>query len=490
MIWEDHTQAPLVDAVRFYREADALPFTTPGHKRGTGIAPDATAALSLEAFRNDVPLGAGIDDSHFSHDLLGHAERLAADAFSADRSFFLVNGSSIGNQAAILALAAPGEQIVVARNAHSSILAALILGGARPVYVQPRYDPDLEVAHGVEAADLAATLDAHPRVQAVVLTSPSYFGVASDLPRLAALCHERGLPLHVDEAWAAHFPFHPGLPPSAMQAGADSAVTSIHKLLTGFGQSALLNVRDALVDPAAVSGWLRLLQTTSPSALILASIDASRRQMMLEGRELLDRTLALAAMARERIGALPGLQVMGAEVLGRPGAAAFDPTKLVIDVAGTGHTGYWVEAWLRADHRITVEMSDHRRVVALLSVADTQASVGRLLAALATLPEAASRPRDRRVGVPRDLAADMDPEVVLTPAEAYRSPAQPIPLADAAGQIGAEALTPYPPGIPLLAPGERITPHIVAYLQAGLAAGMHVAGASDPTLATVLVVCS
>ena len=196
---EDHTQAPLQDAVRSYREADTLPFTTPGHKRGTGIAADAAAALGLDAFRNDVPLGAGIDDSHFSHDLLGRAERLAADAFGADRSFFLVNGSSIGNQAATLALAAPEEQIVVARNAHSSILAALILGGARPVYVQPRYDPDLEVAHGVEQQTLR-TLDAHPCARAVVLTSPSYFGVASDLPRLVALCHERGLPLHVDEA--------------------------------------------------------------------------------------------------------------------------------------------------------------------------------------------------------------------------------------------------------------------------------------------------
>ena len=345
---EDHTQAPLVDAVRSYREADTLPFTTPGHKRGTGITAESAAALGLDAFRNDVPLGAGIDDSHFSRDLLGRAERLAADAFGADRSFFLVNGSSIGNQAAILALAAPGEQIVVARNAHSSILAALILGGARPVYVQPRYDPDLEVAHGVDVADLAATLDAHPRARAVVLTSPSYFGVASDLPRLAALCHERGLPLHVDEAWAAHFPFHPDLPPSAMQAGADSAVTSIHKLLTGFGQSALLNVRAGLIDPDAVARWLRLLQTTSPSALILASIDASRRQMMLEGYATAGshpRPRRDGPRADRRAAWAAG---HGSGSTGAAGCRGLDPTKLVIDVAGTGHTGYWVEAWLRA----------------------------------------------------------------------------------------------------------------------------------------------
>jgi lysine decarboxylase len=483
----DHSQAPLVDGVRAYRELGMTPFTTPGHKRGAGIAADAAAALGWESFLNDIPLGAGVDDTHFSRDVLGQAERLAADAFGADRSFFLLNGSSIGNHVGILSLIGPGDEVVLARNVHKSILAALILSGARPIYVKPRYDSDFEVAHGLVADDLAATLDAHPAARAVVVVNPTYFGVSSDLARLAQVCHDRGIPLHVDEAWAPHFPFHPDLPPSAMQAGADSGVTSIHKLLTGFTQSAMLNVQGALVDPVNTARWLSLLHTTSPSALILASIDACRRQMVLQGRDLLDRTIALGTMARKRISEMPGMRAMGSEVLARPGVTGFDLTKLVIDVRETGLTGYAVEEWLRERCQITVEMSDHRRIVALLSIADTEASVDRLLQALATVTAELRPSGGRAFQAPHDLSG-LEAESVLTPAEAYRAAIRLVPLARAAGEITADVITPYPPGIPLVAPGERITPRIVEYLQAGLAAGMHVAGASDPSLATVRVV--
>jgi arginine/lysine/ornithine decarboxylase len=320
-----------------------------------------------------------------------------------------------------------------------------------------------------------------------VVVNPTYFGVCSDLAGLAQICHDHGIPLHVDEAWAPHFPFHPDLPPSAMQAGADSGVTSIHKLLSGFTQSAMLNVQGPLVDPVNTARWLSLMHTTSPSALILASIDASRRQMMLQGRDLLDRTIALGIMGRERINALPGMRAMGTEVLDRPGVTGFDLTKLVIDVHGTGLTGYEVEDWLRDRHQITLEMSDHRRIVALLSIADTEASVGHLLNALALVRDEL-RPSGAQIfHPPRDLSG-LEAESVITPAEAYHAQIRLVPLAHAAGEITADVITPYPPGIPLVAPGERITAPIVEYLQAGLAAGMHVAGASDPALKTVRVV--
>ena len=483
----DQTQAPLAEAVRAYRDDEMTPFTTPGHKRGRGIAAETAQWLGHAAFTNDVPVASGVDDTHTTRDVLGAAERLAADAFGAERSFFLLNGSSIGNQAAVLAVAAPGDEIVVTRTFHKSMLAALILSGARPVYVRPRPDPALEVAHGLEASDLAATLDRHPRARAVLIVSPSYYGVAADVHALTAVCHERDIPLIVDEAWAPHFAFHPDLPPSAMACGADAGVASIHKVLTGFTQSSILNVQGPRVDPARVAAWLGLLQTTSPSAFILASIDACRRQMALHGRALLSRTLALGAWARGEINGLPGLQTMGTEVIGRPGAAALDGTKLVIDVRGAGLSGYTADAWLRERHHITVEMSDHRRVVALLSIADDERSVGRLIAALRELVTSAPRDEAAPHAMP-GLVAGLDTESVHTPRDAFFAPARAVPLDAAAGHVAAEVVTPYPPGIPLLAPGERITAPIVAYLRAGLAAGMHITGAADPILATLRVV--
>lgn len=489
----DHTRAPLAEAVRAYRLEGTIPFTTPGHKRGRGLAAATAHDLGDDSFLNDIPVASGVDDTHTTRDVLGQAERLAADAFGARRSYFLLNGSSLGNQAALLATVQPGDEVVVARNVHKSIMAALILSGARPIYMRPCYDPDLEVAHGPDPADLAAALDAHPRARAVVVVSPTYYGVAGDVPALAALAHERGVPLLADEAWAPHFAFHPDLPPSAMQAGADLGVASIHKILTGFTQSAILNLQGQRIDAALVARWLDLLQTTSPSAFILASIDACRRQMALYGHDLLARTLALGDMARAWLNELPGVSVLGNEVVGRPGAAAIDRTKLVIDVRGAGWSGYDADGWLRERHHITVEMSDHRRIVALLSLADTEQSVGALLDALTELATTAHRQESAPFAVPRDIMGvdmHMDVESALTPAEAFHAPARHVSLKQATGEISADVVTPYPPGIPLLAPGERITRPIVEYLRAGRAAGLRVTGATDTTLATLRVVQS
>lgn len=483
----DHSAAPLAEAVQAYRDAGTLPFTTPGHKRGKGVPAATAALLGAETFANDIPLASGVDDTHLSRDVLGQAERLAADAYGAARTFFLLNGSTLGNQAAILSVAGPGDEVIVARNFHKSMLSALILSGARPIYIYPQHDPAMEVAHAIRPADVAAMLAAHPRARALLLVSPSYFGVASDLAAIAALCHQRGVPLVVDEAWGPHFPFHPALPPSAMASGADAGVTSIHKVLTGLTQSSILNLQGNLIDPSRVASWLGLLQTTSPSALILASIDACRRQMVLHGRELLSGTLALGARAREALNATPGLSVLGAELVGQYGVAAVDSTKLVVDVRGSGASGYAVDVWLRQRHGITVEMSDHRRVVALLSVADDEQSAGRLIEALQQF--AASAPGDS--GTPPVAAvevATLRTESAMTPREAFFAPAQAVPLDEAIGRVAAEVVTPYPPGIPLLAPGELVTRPIVEYLHAGRSAGMHVSGVADQSLGTLRVV--
>ena len=485
----DQTRAPLVEAIHAYREDDILPFTVPGHKQGRGVATDGEASLDRQAFRDDIPLAGGADDLQMTRDILARAERLAADAFGAHHSFFGVGGSSLSNQIALLSVAGPGDEIVVTRNAHKSTHAAVILSGARPIYVHPRYDAALEVAHGVTAADLAATLDAHPHARAAVVVSPTYYGVAADLPALAAVCHARGIPLIVDEAWGAHCPFHPALPPAAMAAGADIGVTSIHKVLTGFSQSSILNLRCDRVPYARVAQWAGLLRTTSPSALILASIDSCRRDMALHGRARLARVMALSAGARATIATLPGLRVLGPEVVGRPGADAFDVTKLVIDVEETGLSGYAVDAWLRDRWRIAVELSDHRRILALLTIADDANSVGRLLLALSHLSSVAVAPCARGACVARPVdPSTLASETVMTPQAAVNAPSRHRLLADAVGSISAEMLTPYPPGIPIIAPGERITRPVLDYLRAGLAAGMYVTGAADPSLATIRAV--
>src|SRR5919204_4739679 len=280
--------APLVEVLRRYQQLGTLPFSCPGHKLGTGVHPELVGMLGAELFAADVWL----DTTTFDR-TLREAEALAAEAWGAERSFFLGNGSSSGNHAFLLAALAPGDEVVVARDLHKSMLAALILTGARPVYVAPRLHPELGIAVGVHPDDVAAALDAHPAARLVALVSPSYFGVAADLARITRAAHDRDVAVYVDEAWGPHFGFHPRLPVPAMAAGADGAVTSTHKMLSSLSQSSILNVRAGRVAPDRVASAVKLTQTTSPLVPLLASIDACRRQMALEGEALLSRTLTL-----------------------------------------------------------------------------------------------------------------------------------------------------------------------------------------------------
>jgi arginine/lysine/ornithine decarboxylase len=483
----DQRRAPLAEAVHSFRQENVVPFTTPGHKRGRGIPGETAEWLGAEPFLNDIPLASGVDDTHMGRGVLAEAEKLAADAFGAEHSFFLLNGSSLGNQSALMAVAGPGDEVIVARNFHKSMLAALILTGARPVYIRPRHNSPLDVSYGVDPRALADALHRHPSARAVLLVSPTYFGIASDLASLSGLAHQHGLPLIVDEAWAPHFAFHPALPPTAMVGGADIGIASIHKVLSGFTQSSIMNVQGTHVSVSRLATCLGLLQTTSPSAFVLASIDACRRQMALHGRELLDRTLQLADGARAAINRLPGLHVMGDEIVGAPDAAALDRTKLVIDLSESGISGYAADVWLRERHRVTVEMSDHRRIVALLSIADDESSVGHLVGAIRELSESRCERTETRRALPHD-SVTLQTESVLTPREAFFADVESVPLHQARGRLAAEVITPYPPGIPLLAPGERITREIVEYLEEGIAAGMHVTGAVDRSLSTLKVV--
>ncbi|HET9015705.1 MAG TPA: aminotransferase class I/II-fold pyridoxal phosphate-dependent enzyme [Thermomicrobiaceae bacterium] len=490
----DQRAAPFLDAWLAYRAAGVVPYSTPGHKGGRGASPELVEGFGVAALGLDIPHGGGVDDTHLSHGYLRAAEGLAAAAWGADEARFLVNGSTTGNHAFLLATCRDGDEVIVARNLHKSLLAGLVLSGARPVWVRPAVDPETNLSLDVAVADVRAALDAHPAARAVILVSPAYTGVSSDLPAIAALCHARDVPLLIDEAWGPHFPFHPDLPPSAMQAGADGAVASIHKLLPGITQASLLMLRGGRVDAGRFGAAVEMLETTSPAAFIYASIDACRRQMALAGRALLGRTLARAAEARAALAAIPGLAVVGPEVIAdRPGAR-FDPTRLLVDVHGLGVTGYDAERILRERFRVGVEMSDLVSVIVMLTVADDAGTVEHLVAGFRGLAAAArvSGEAGRAAAVTRGHrssgAVIRGGEQAMTPRQATTAPAETVTLSAAVGRIAAESVTPYPPGIPVIAPGEVVTAEIADYLRFGLAAGMYVSGPADPTLATLRVV--
>ena len=463
-----------------------MPFSTPGHKRGAGIDQEFGDLVGSSFLALDIPLGGGVDDTHFGADTLAAAEALGAAAWGAERSFYLVNGSSAGNHAYLISALRPGDEVVVARDIHKSLLVALILSGAVPVYVAPRLHPDLDVGLGIEPAAVAAALDRHPEAKLVALVSPSYCGVPSDLAAIAAVAHAHDVPLYVDEAWGPHFGFHPALPPAAMVSGADGAVTSTHKVLGALTQSAVLNLQGDRVDPRRIKTAVGMVQTTSPSVPILASIDACRRQMALAGNALLERTIELAEEARHRLRDIPGVDVLGPD---RLGMAAYDLTKLVIDVHGLGLTGFELEAILRSRFRLQPEMSDLVGCVCLVSIGDTPATIARLVAAFATIARERAGGRGAATTPLRSSGAAIAPgRQALSPRDAFFAPSRAVSLAEAVGCVSAELVIPYPPGIPVLAPGDVIDGDKVAYLREGAARGMYLSGPVDNRLETILVV--
>jgi arginine/lysine/ornithine decarboxylase len=476
-------RAPLVELLERYRAAGTVPFSGPGHKLGAGAAPELVELVGPEVFASDVWL----DTTSFDRALRA-AEELAAAAWGADDCFFLGNGSSSGNHAFLLGTLGPDDEVVVARDLHKSLLAALILTGAHPVWVAPRLHPGLGVSLGVHPDDVAAALDAHPDARLVAVTSPNYFGVATDLPAVVAAAHTRAVPVYVDEAWGPHLGFHPGLPVSAMAAGADAAVTSTHKLLGSLSQSSILNVRWGRLAAGRVGAAVKLTQTTSPLLPLLASIDACRRQMAGGGRVLLDRALELAEVARARLARLPGLEVLDADRLGLP-PDRFDPTKLVVDVTGVGRTGLAAERVLRERLGLAPEGSDLASVICMVTLGDSERSVDQLVGAFTAL--CADPAPGGRSAPPRSCGSVVAPGLqAMTPRDAFFATTLAVPLADAAGRVAAELVTPYPPGIPVLAPGEVVTADKLLYLDECRRKGVHLRGPADPALATIRVVAA
>ncbi|MFJ6087795.1 aminotransferase class I/II-fold pyridoxal phosphate-dependent enzyme [Streptomyces sp. NPDC092369] len=481
-------EAPILEALARYADADELGFTPPGHKRARGADPRARAILGDAVFHGDVLANGGLDDRLARGGILERAENLMADAVHADHTFFSTCGSSLSVKAAMLTVTGPGRRLLVGRDAHKSVVAGLILSGVEPVWVEPQWDTSRHLAHAPSAADYDKAFAQHPNADGALVTSPTPYGAAADLVGIVEVCHRRGKPLVVDEAWGAHLPFHDDLPTWAMDAGADICVTSVHKMGSGLEQGSVFHLQGDLIDPAELASRADLLGTTSPNVLIYAGIDAWRRQMVQHGHQLMGHALELAARIRGTIETIDGFHVNDAKDFTGPDLAHdFDPLPVVMDISELGTSGYRAADWLRAHHHLDTHLFDHRRISAQLTHADDEQTTGRLLTALRDLADHADELSDApQVAVPSP--ADLRMDQARLPRDAYFARHTKVPAAEAAGRIAAEMITPYPPGIPVVLPGERLTEPVLTYLRSGVEAGMFLPDAADQRLRTVRVV--
>jgi lysine decarboxylase len=482
----EQPRAPYLEAVVAYGYRGSQRFHVPGHKGGAGADPGLLHAIGGDALAADVPQDIHGIDLGPSPTPYERAEQLAAEAYGAARTFFLTNGATQGNHALALALAPLGARVVVQRNSHASLVDGLVLSGGLPSFVAPAYDDELGMAHGVEPDALAAALRHAPQARAAFVVSPTYYGMAADVAALARVAHDAGVPLVVDQSWGPHFGFHPGVPAGALELGADAVLTSTHKLAGSLTQSAMLHVAPTgRIAPEAVGHALRLLRSTSPSSLLLASLDAARRQLAVHGEALLHETLIAARRAREKLHTVQGVATVGEEQVGRPGVAGYDPLRLVLDVRGVGVSGYALADALRRRFDVHPELATHATVVLVLGVAERAEALVRVAGDVDEIVARLERAGEAEalVRAPGFLTNEM----AVAPRDAFLGAKEIVPVDEAPGRISAESIAGYPPGIPALLPGERITAEAVAYLRELVAAGARLHGAGDPGFATVAV---
>jgi lysine decarboxylase len=482
----EQRNAPYLDAVTGYGFRGPGRFHVPGHKGGPGADPGLRRALGEQTLAIDVPQdieGIDVGPSPTAYEL---AEQLAAAAYGARRSWFLTNGATQGNHALCLALAPLGTTVVVQRNSHASLVDGLVLSGGLPVFVAPEYDPGLGMAHGVTPGSLGATLERAPQARAAFIVSPTYYGFAADVAGCADVAHAAGVPLIVDQSWGPHLGFHEALPPSALEQGADAVLTSTHKLAGSLTQSAILHLGPSdRIDAVAIGRAVRIVRSTSPSSLLLASLDAARRQLAIHGEQLLHETLQAIEQAREKLRSIDGVELIDDELTGSPGVAAYDPLRIVLDVRGTGCTGVELAAALRETYDTHAELATTATLVFIVGIAERAET---LMRAAGDVEEVVGRLRREGATTTPIYAPEGKPELAISPRDAFLGRTEVVATSAAAGRISSESIAGYPPGIPAILPGERVTEAIVTYLRENVAAGLRLHGASDPAFETMHVV--
>lgn len=499
-------QTPLLDAIISNAKRPHASFYTPGHKQGKGISSKLTEYLGKSIFTADLTELTELDCLFAPEGVIQQAQQLAADAFGSSQTWFLVNGSTCGIEAAILATCNHNDKIILPRNVHSSVISGLILSGAIPIFINPEYDTDLDIAHSITAQKLEKALQQHPDAKAMMMVYPTYYGVCGDIKTIAELTHKYNIPLIVDEAHGSHFAFHPALPISALSAGADLTVQSIHKTLGAMTQASMLHTQGKRININRLNKSLQLTQSTSPSYILLASLDAARHQIAIHGQQLLTRTLQLAEKARNQINQISGLSTLSLS------HCSLDNTRLTAIVSELGLTGFEAEEILDEKFNITPEFADTKTVTFIISLGNTESDIELLVKAFKTL---ALDFRDktlalgfkkpllvkkkgleynheaeplRLVSQPESGNQNFSNIFQLSPRQAFFSSTETVPIHKAINRISAETVCPYPPGIPLLIPGEKISSTVVEHLLNVKAMGGFISNCADTSLCTLKVV--
>ncbi len=473
----DQSNAPILDALAAVERGNIAGFGGPGHDEGRAASADVVALLVKQAFQADVLTPKGLDDRTESFGVMQQAYRLAAEAWGADLCRFSTGGSTQSIQTAIAAVAGPGDTVLIAGNAHKAAFSTAVFAGVNLVTIPPVIDRERDVEHGTDPETLARLLDAHPAAKAALVISPTFFGVTSDIPALAEICHARGVPLIVDAAWGSAYPFCDRLPENPLRQGADAMVVSVHKTMGALAQGSFMLVTGDLIDRERFVWAFEMLQCTSPSVPILASLDATRRAHVADGQHLWGRVIDLAASVRDRLSDLTDVAVYGREMIGGPGAHDLDPTFLILDVRKLGLSGYEADEWLQAERRVSAVLGDLRHIGFSFSLGTTEQDANRLVQGIRDLLVAAKDGDDRFHRVPDDAPgyASLQPAMASAPAlpppRAAAAKFDRVPYAHAAGRIAGQSVAIVPPAIPRLLPGQAITPAHVAFLQANLEAG-------------------
>ncbi len=471
----DQNKAPIYEALQTFRQMRVVPFDVPGHKHGRGN-PELTEFLGKQCVAVDVNSMKPLDNLCHPTSVIREAEILAADAFGAAHAFLMVGGTTSSVQSMVLSTCKRGDKIILPRNVHRSVINALVLCGAVPVYVNPEVDHRLGISLGMQRQQVEKAIRENPDAVAVLVNNPTYYGICSDLKAIVRMAHAAGMYCLADEAHGTHFYFGAGMPISAMEAGADMAAVSMHKSGGSLTQSSLL-----LLGPNVNEGYVRqiinLTQTTSGSYLLMSSLDISRRNLALRGREVFSKVVSMAEYAREEINAIGGYYAFGKELINGNSIFDFDPTKLSVHTREIGLAGIEVYDILRDEYDIQIEFGDIGNILAYLSIGDRPQELERLVSALAEIRRRYQKDHSGLLN-----QEYIDPVVVASPQEAFYAPKKSVPLRQSEGCVCSEFVMCYPPGIPILAPGERITADILDYIEYAKIKGCSMTGPEDPDI--------